>query len=77
MKAYLPDVDLDEGGTTLRRLVGALSSAEELIDFLRFPGGTTSFLVIPSSRILQQYIILTTSKQLAAKPNTGKHHRLG
>ena len=56
MKASLPDVDLDEGGTTLRRLVGALSITEELIDFLRPPGGTISFLVIPSSWILQSTI---------------------
>ena len=56
MKASLPDVDLEEGGTTLRRLVGALSITEELIDFLRPPGGTISFLVIPSSWILQSTI---------------------
>ena len=51
LKAVLPVVDLNEGGTN-RWPCGALSSVEVLMGFSRLPGGITSFLVIPNLLIL-------------------------
>ena len=55
LKAVLPVVDLNEGGTN-RWPCGALSSVEVLMGFSRLPGGITSFLVIPNLLILEYRI---------------------